>query len=133
MSDILKPDLDELVAKWAPVLRLQDWTIRIGYHRRWSFYHDELCGGDVSCLVKKRDASIRILDPIDYCPDWLPPMDIEYTVVHELVHLHIEPFYAGGNVDQMEQAVHALATALIGLDRRLRCATLLATKVEADQ
>jgi hypothetical protein len=109
-----------LLAKWAKILRLQDWHITIRYCRRFEFPTEDVKGGDISMLLAKRDASIRILDPIDYAPTYLPPIDTELTVVHELVHVHIEGFYRDYDSVAMEQAVHALSSALVALDRAAR-------------
>jgi hypothetical protein len=66
---------------------------------------------------------IRVLDPADYSlpfPEMLD--DMEFTVVHELIHLEMAPVlshFARSDADRSEEehAVNHMADALLHLDR----------------
>lgn len=120
--------LEACCAWWQRVLRLQDWTIVI---KRVRFSAcDRTLGagglaGQVSWNLEKKGAVIKIVDPEDYdatCnPDFERPQDMEYTVVHELLHLHFAPLshVTDGKLECRfeEQAVHAIALGLVSLER----------------
>lgn len=68
-----------------------------------------------------KEATIRLLDPIDFPPDRDAPQDIELDLCHELLHLHMAPFAPSTNTLQdtmMEQAIESIAKALVSLKRR---------------
>lgn len=111
-------ELQSFLAKWQTILRLRDWDIEIKFGRAWEMGEDR--GGEVTRINAKETALITILDPCDWRPDKIVPQDIEYTVVHELVHLHfaIIDDFEGANDTLYEQAVHRIATVLLSLDRR---------------
>ena len=115
-TDTQRLDLDALVAKWQPILRLQDWDFVIKYQRA-SQFSDPVPAGSCWFLIKKRHCHIRILDPIDFGTDFSPPMDIELTVVHEMLHPFIATFCKAVQNAQMEQFIHAMSSALVGLHR----------------
>lgn len=112
-----KPDLEQLLAKWKPILRLSDWDIVIGYKRAFDLRPSEQ--GQCAWTVAKKSAHICVLDPCDYDPSNVWPQDIEKTVVHELVHLHFAIVDDRGELYEkcMEQAVECIAWALIDRDR----------------
>ena len=111
----MKPDLNALLAKWQAIMRLQDWDVGIRYIRGYDMGNDL---GRVTYTHTKKQANIRVLDPDDADPEWLPQQDIEQTVVHELLHLHMEPWHAEGTDHLlMEQAVDAISGTLINRDR----------------
>lgn len=71
--------------------------------------------------LERKEAVIRIMDPIDYDPDCIVPHDIEQALVHELVHLHLGAWETDlESIEQIakEQAIHALSTALVELARK---------------
>lgn len=113
-----RPDLDKLLAKWTAILKLRDWECRVFYCRQWDLKPGTEGANTIGFTNKT--SCIRILDPVDFCCiSW--PQDVERTLVHELVHLHLEFFdrAAQGPVnDFREQAVESLTRALIELDRR---------------
>lgn len=66
-------------------------------------------------------AIIHIIDPIDYDPSIIVEQDIEKTVVHELLHLHLAEWSdmtEDGTPVSGEQAINALASALVNLNRK---------------
>lgn len=112
-----KPNLEELLKKWQAILRLQDWDVTIKYYRHYDM--DEDVKGGVRMCVTKKTARISILDPDDFDPSIPLPLDVEGTVVHELVHLHLAILddYEGIKVTLMEQVVDALSKALMDRER----------------
>ncbi len=113
-----KEELQALLAKWQPILRLQDWDIDIMFVKPHEL--DPNTGGQVIRMDAKETARIKVLDPDNYDPCLIVKQDAEYTVVHELVHVHfaIIDGFEGAKDTLYEQAVHRMATALLFLDRR---------------
>ena len=114
----MHPDLNVLLAKWQPILRLQDWDIEILYVKPCEL--DPHTGGQVIRCDGKKTARIKVLDPDCFDPCLIVKNDPEYTVVHELVHIHFAIF--DGLKDEAnllyEQGIHKIAQALLLLDRR---------------
>jgi len=79
--------------------------------------------GNIHWDREKKTAVIRVLDPADYTlpfPEML--RDIEFTVVHELIHLEMVPVLSDlqrteANRVEEEHAVNRMAEALLSLDR----------------
>lgn len=108
-----KPDLNELLQYWQPVMGLADWRITALYVR-----HLERCW----CAPKigYRSALISMVDPIDWPTGAFPPYDIEEQLVHELGHCHMAPFKTTSGTplgDAEEQVVTAYARGLVRLRR----------------
>ena len=87
--------------------------------------------GNIRWDKDKKTAVIRVLDPADYkipFDDILK--DIEFTVVHELIHLEMSPVLADLNrtdANRMEEeyAVNHMTDALLKLDRGDKVAPLI--------
>ena len=116
----MKPDLQEILVKWQKILRLQDWVITIQYAKHFDLNPD--AQGQVGWNLFKKSAHIKVMDPGDYDPSWPFPQDVQKTVVHELLHLHMAPFdetKADSLGDKMlEQAIECISSALVDRDRR---------------
>lgn len=113
-------DLNQLCEKWKEILRLQDWDTKIAFTRNYSMW-TENSAGEVSFTTKKKVATIHILDPVDYSPNICVEQDIEKTVVHELLHLHLAEWSdmtEEGTPVSGEQAINALSGALVNLNRK---------------
>lgn len=107
-------------AEWQKVLRLQDWIVDVGISRSRNMKM-ERCQAEIEPCLPKRMASIRILDPVDYPRDSAEPQDMELSLVHELLHIHLFPLFADRE-DEMrmvaeEQAIEAISRGLIALKR----------------
>jgi Zn-dependent peptidase ImmA (M78 family) len=69
-------------------------------------------------------ADIQVLDPADYRLSKSEMLrDMEFTIVHELIHLHLGSMLSDvnrteANRREEEQAVNHLAAALLKLDRK---------------
>jgi hypothetical protein len=111
----------EKLSVWQKRLNLQDWDIALEVVRSSELRPKTL--GNIRWDTEKKTAVIRVLDPADY-PLPFPEMldDIEFTVVHELIHLEIAPVlshFTRSEADrsQEEHAVNHMAEALLHLDR----------------
>ncbi len=122
----LRPKL----AFWQERLSLQDWTISLVQSHPSDLRRGTL--GNIHWDVDKQTAVIRVLDASDYKrPFDAAVKDMEFTVVHELVHLELssltrnfksrsEESYSGE-----EQAVNGIADALLHLYHADRPASAL--------
>lgn len=113
-EDPRRLDLDELLAFWKPRLGLLDWVIRAEYDRAIEGL------GVTTVWWRDREARVRICEPSMVTREW-PPVDVELTFVHELVHCVVEPVVHEARdlpLDLREQVVEQLAKALVRCARR---------------
>ena len=111
----------EKLAVWQKRLNLQDWDVTLEVVRSTELRPRTL--GNIHWDNEKKTAVIRVLDPADYrlpFPEMLD--DMEFTVVHELIHLEIAPVlshFTRSDADRSEEeyAVNHMAEALLHLDR----------------
>lgn len=100
--------LERLCQKWQARMRLQDWDVSI----RWA-KQSEMMGpgveGQCSAMAVNKCARIMLCEDAEE--------DIEYLVVHELGHLHLDPLSTRSNVKHVEQALHGFVHALMGRDK----------------
>lgn len=117
--------LRERLAHWQRVLRLQDWHIEVMLVPMASMGGD--FAGEVTTFPMKKRAFIKVLTAADYEASMergrqTMPHDMEYTLIHELMHVVIylcSVKYDPGSREEMleEQAVHALAMGYLQLSR----------------
>ena len=113
----------ERLAVWQKRLNLQDWKISVVLSRATELKPKTL--GNIHWDLDKKTAVIRVLDPADYklpYPEML--QDMEFTVVHELIHLNFAPVLSEyqrseANRREEEHAVNHMADALLKLDRSM--------------
>ena len=111
--------LNEKLSLWQKRLKLEEWTVTVITSQRDGLRVGTL--GNIHWDPEKKTAVIRVLDPSDYqMPSDAMLRDMEFTVVHELIHLE---FCASTRADQTsradeETAVNHIAEALLQLDRR---------------
>ena len=111
----------EKLSVWQKRLNLQDWNVALEVVRSTELRPKSL--GNIHWDTDKKTAVIRVLDPADYSlpfPEILH--DMEFTVVHELIHLEIAPVlsrFTRSDADRIEEehAVNYMADALLRLDR----------------
>lgn len=116
---LTQKQLNAWLAKWQPLLRLQEWDIVVVLRtRKQTGGADGLC----SHTLARKHAVIQIAKKAS-CPIDIAPHDPEHTLVHELIHLKFAPFECkeeGSPIDVLqEQAIDSLATTCITLDRGL--------------
>ncbi|MGA7240152.1 MAG: hypothetical protein WBY44_31000 [Bryobacteraceae bacterium] len=111
----------EKLCAWQKRLNLSDWKISVMVVRTSDLKPKTL--GNIHWDGTKKTAVIRVLDPADYK---LPPQamldDMEFTVVHELIHLELSPVLTplqrnDANRMEEEHAVNHMAQALLDLER----------------
>jgi len=119
---LTKPELEqhlvELCRKWQRILRLQDWDIKVQVSYDLGSYQAESC-----YKLPKRMAIIKVIHPDAYQErNFLWPQDMEESLVHELLHLHLAAWQADDERTMewvaKEQAIEAIARALVELDRK---------------
>lgn len=109
---------------WQKKLRLADWRVTIKFVRAEEM-GDE-AQGKCHWNDQARTAAIWILHPDDYKPTNYPndvQQDIEDTIVHELLHLHLIAWDTDDKpADErfMEQAIESITGALLTLKRRTK-------------
>jgi hypothetical protein len=105
------------VRVWQKRLRLDDWKIEARIVRASELKPDTL--GNLKWNSVSRTATIKVLSPLDYdAATGDIAEDIEYTVVHELLHLQLAVLPRDMNrKDIEEQVVNRLADALMQLDK----------------
>jgi hypothetical protein len=111
----------ERLAVWQQRLNLQEWTISIVIARATDLKPKTL--GNIRWDLPKKTAVIRVLDPADYHLPYQDMLqDMEFTVVHELIHLELAPVLSDlqrseANRREEEHSVNHVADALLKLDR----------------
>jgi hypothetical protein len=107
--------------EWQRRLNLQDWKISVLVVRAADLKPKTL--GNIHWDGEKKTAVIRVLDPMDYKLSRQAMLDdIEFTVVHELIHLELSPVLSplqrnDANRMEEEHAVNHMAQALLDLER----------------
>lgn len=123
-QDLFEPINTEaraICAKWQKRLRLQDWRIKIDVVRHYRM-PDPVCesGLEAAHMVKHRhDQSVEIwiCHPDDLTPDNFSHVSLEQTIVHELLHIHLDlwgPDPETPEYWEMERAINIISDALIG-------------------
>jgi len=106
---------------WQKRLKLEDWHITVQTARATELRPQTV--GNIHWAVDKKTAVIRVLDPVDYRLQGQAMLeDIEFTVVHELIHLELVPLLSDvqrneANRREEEYTVNHMAEALLQLDR----------------
>ncbi len=111
----------EKLRYWQKRLNLQDWKISLLLVRTADLKPKTL--GNIHWDSDKKTAVIRVLDPADYKLTAQAMLDdMEFTVVHELIHLELSPVLSSlqrsdANRMEEEHAVNHMAQALLDLER----------------
>jgi hypothetical protein len=127
----------ERLSVWQKRLNLQDWAVSLQVVRATELKPKTL--GNIHWDADKKTAVIRVLDPADYkLPFQEMLQDLEFTVVHELIHLELSPVLSplqrnDANRREEEHAVNHMAEALLKLDRQIRSTQQLQTQVIPQQ
>jgi hypothetical protein len=110
--------VNERLALWQQRLNLKDWKISIIMSHPGDLKPKTL--GNIHWDADKKSAMIRVLDASDYKMTFRDMLDdMEFTVVHELIHLELSslPRSDASRRDE-EHAVNQIADALLKLDRQ---------------
>lgn len=121
--------LDADLAYWQEQLRLQDWRVKAEVVRdkqmRDAIDKHSPSSGGASVLLDRKEATILLLHPADFPSDTTWPQDHEVTLVHELLHLHLEAIFwacplaekTDSYTNAEEQAICSIAPGLVQLRR----------------
>jgi hypothetical protein len=107
--------VNQTLATWQQRLDLKDWKVRVDLVRPTSLEPKTL--GNIHWDINTKEATICVLSAYDYTLP-TPAMldDMEFTIVHELVHLHLSALpHTDASVLPEEHAVNELARALLQL------------------
>ena len=123
MSEKLtQKQLDKKLKYWQKILSLRDWDIRaeiVPLNTMSNPSH----AGEIEWDLQGRAASLTLVREQDYPSDAVDKTDIETTLVHELLHLHLAAIRSKyGDCENYvlfeEQAINALAKGYIKLHRK---------------
>ena len=109
--------VEESLAVWQQRLKLETWKISVVTTRRNDLKPKTL--GGIHWDKAKKSAFISVLDPSEYRMPFREMLDdMEFTIVHELVHLELASLpRSEASRSSEEYAVNQIAAALLGLDR----------------
>jgi hypothetical protein len=119
-SLLVESFVKERLAIWQQRLSLADWKITIIMSHPSDLKPRTL--GNIHWDADKKSAVIRVLDASDYKMAYQDMLDdMEFTVVHELIHLELSslPRSEASRRDE-EHAVNQITEALLKLDRSNR-------------
>lgn len=107
--------IDEKLAIWRQRLKLENWYISVALTRRDALKPRTL--GGIRWDKRKKTAQIAVMDPADYRLSHSEMLkDIEFTIVHELVHLELASLpRSEASRSNEEYAVNQIAEALLRL------------------
>jgi len=110
--------VNQRLAVWQQRLNLQDWKISIVMAHQSELKPKTL--GNIHWESDKKTAVIRVLDASDYKMPFREMLDdMEFTVVHELIHLELSSLpRSDASRREEEHAVNQIADALLKLDRK---------------
>ena len=100
---------------WKERMNLKDWDIRVNLVRADQLEPQTL--GNIHWDTDIKAATISVLSPLDYAMPLKPMLaDMEFTLVHELVHLELASLPRSDASRRVEEhAVNEIATALLKL------------------
>jgi len=110
--------VNERLAVWQTRLNLRDWKISIVMAHQSELKPKTL--GNIHWESDKKSAVIRVLDASDYKMPFREMLDdMEFTVVHELIHLELSSLpRSDASRREEEHAVNQITDALLKLDRK---------------
>ena len=110
--------VNERLAVWQTRLNLQDWKISVVMAHQYELKPKTL--GNIHWESDKKTAVIRVLDAADYKMAFREMLDdMEFTVVHELIHLELSSLpRSDASRREEEHAVNQITDALLKLDRK---------------
>lgn len=110
-------ELQDALAYWQKALRLQDWHVTVKYDKLASF--DTLSTmGAIKHYYPQMGAAIRLVPPDQISSDGFGCEAPECLIIHELLHLHFQPFMEseeGPRKDAQEKAINMISQALYKL------------------
>jgi hypothetical protein len=116
-SGITQAQVDDWTKGWQSRLDLNEWTITTNIVRVGDLKPDTL--GNLKWNSSNKTAVIKVLNPIDYdLPAAEIPTDMEYTILHELIHLQLSVLPHDGSTKMTEEkVVNRISEALFQLEK----------------
>jgi hypothetical protein len=119
-------EINELFAYWQERLYLEDWDIVWRYSRAREMTTSNRAA-EITTFSALKGCSIDFLEPVDFDSVDVLLNDFEKTLVHELLHLHIENYRAcpenKAEYFAYEQGIELLAKSLVSFRRNLHGVT----------
>ena len=114
---VTQAQVDDWTRLWQSRLDLEEWKITTKIVRVSDLKPDTL--GHLKWNTATRTAEIKVLNPLDYdLPPSEIPTDIEYTIVHELIHLQLSALpHDGTSKLTEERVVNRISEALFQLEK----------------
>ena len=114
---ITQAQVDDWTRSWQKRLDLGEWTITTLIVRTSDLKADTL--GNLKWNTANRTAVVKVLNPIDYeLPAAEIGTDIEYTIVHELIHLQLSALPHDSSSKLIEEkVVNRIGEALFQLEK----------------
>jgi hypothetical protein len=114
---VTQAQVDDWTKNWQKRLDLGEWTITTLVVRVSDLKPDTL--GNLKWNSTNKSAVIKVLNPLDYeLPGPEIPTDIEYTIVHELIHLQLSVLpHDGATKITEEKVVNRISEALFQLEK----------------
>lgn len=114
---VTQAQVDDWTRSWQKRLDLGEWTIVTQIVRNSDLKPDTL--GNLKWNTANKTAVVKVLNPLDYeLPPAEIPTDIEYTIVHELIHLQLSVLPHDGSSKLVEEkVVNRISEALFQLDK----------------
>ena len=105
--------IHEIIPYWQKRLQLDDWNILVMMSRQTDLRPGTL--GNIHWDSEHKTATIRVLDAADYSIPFAAALkDMEFTVVHELIHLELASLpISDANRSDQEYAINHIAEALL--------------------
>lgn len=120
--EVNRERIDRWLKRWQKLLLLENWKIDIRVVHSSDLKPETL--GNLKWNVATHTATIKVLHPCDYTlSDYTLalddiPEDIEFTIVHELVHLQLSTLPRDLNKKDVEETVvNKFSDAFMSLDK----------------
>lgn len=120
MKTLNQNELDQSLVYWKEKLNLMNWDIEVKIKRASQMREDS--AGAITWILENKQAFIDILDPIDFPEDLMKSQDMEKTLIHELLHIHLAPLNEDYSKNEHytlfeEWAINDISDALISVFR----------------
>jgi len=103
--------LDRQLRSWQKRLGMEEWRLTVRLVRQWNL--DKNTWGNAEWDPAEKTGTISVLDPADYnLKGGGLRLDMECTIVHELVHIQVAPLDARDE-NVREDVVNRIMTALL--------------------
>jgi hypothetical protein len=117
LSAITQAQVDDWTRSWQKRLDLGEWAVTTLIVRASDLKPDTL--GNLKWNINNRTAIVKVLNPLDYeLPASEIATDIEFTILHELIHLQLSALPHDGSSKLVEEkVVNRIGEALFQLEK----------------